>query len=223
MSGVLNTLGRVSYQLAFQCSPIIFTGGIAGQFGLNIGNIGYMPIIEITEAANFVANILSGKIPFNLDDFFAHFSPMPGGTLAKYSIGQYPFANQSVAANAIISEPLTLSIRMMIPVKAPGGHPAKLVTMIMLQAAIARHAQLGGTYTVATPAGLYTNLILTGLTDVSSGLNPIPQNTWQWDFVQPLVTIQQAQGAQSTLMSNFTNGTPPLSTDGLVPGQVQGQ
>ena len=217
MSGsikIVNDIGRVSYQLAFQCSPIIFTGGIAGQFGLNIGGIGNLPIIAITEAANFVANVLSGKIPFNLDDFFAHFSPSPGGTLAKYSIGQYPFANQSVAANAIIAEPLTLSMRMNIPVKAPGGHTAKLVTMIMLQSVIAKHAQLGGTYTVATPAGFYTNMILTGLTDVSNTQHPIPQNAWQWDFIQPLVTLTAATAAQNTFMQNITNGTPNLQVPG---------
>jgi hypothetical protein len=211
MSGsVLNTFGRVVYQLGFQCSPIIFTNGIASNFGIE----GYLPIVFITEAANFVANILSGSDSFNLDNFFAHFTPVPGGTIAKYSIGQYPFANQSVAANAIIAEPLTLSMKMSIPVKSPGGHTAKLVTMEMLQAVVETHARQGGTYTVVTPASIYTNMILTGLTDVSSGANPIPQNTWQWDFVQPLVSLQAAQGALNNFLQNVSN-----SSVTKVPGQ----
>jgi len=209
MSGsVINNIGRVVYQFGFEISPIIFTGGIAAQYG------GYVPIVLLTEAANFVTGLLAGTNAFDLDNFFAHFTPIPGGKLASYSVATYPFANQSVAANAIISEPLNLSMRMSIPVNKPGGHSAKLVTMMMLQKVIQSHANMGGTYTVVTPACLYTDLILTGLTDVSQGGSPIPQNTWQWDFTQPLITLEAAQAAQNTFMSNQTNGTPTP-----VPGQ----
>jgi hypothetical protein len=199
---VLDTIGRTVYKLGFEISPIIFTNGIAEFAG------GFLPIITITEGPNLITSVLAGSNPFNLDRFFAHFTPVPGGKLANYAVGQYPFANQSVAANAIISEPLTLSMRMSIPVNKPGGHTAKLITMTMLQAVIQKHANLGGTYIVATPAGFYTNCILTGLTDVSGGESPIPQNTWQWDFVQPLVTLQAAQAAQSTFMNAASQGLP---------------
>jgi hypothetical protein len=199
---VLDTIGRTVYQLGFEVSPIIFTNGIAAL------TRGYLPIIAITEGPNLLASVLAGSNPFNLDKFFAHFTPVPGGKLANYAVGQYPFANQSVAANAIISEPLTISMRMSIPVNKPGGHTAKLITMTMLQAVVQKHANLGGTYTIATPAGFYTNCILTGLTDVSTGDSPIPQNTWQWDFVQPLVTLQAAQAAQSTFMNTVSQGLP---------------
>lgn len=203
---LFSSLGRTVYQLGFQISPIIFTGGIADQFG------GYLPIVALTEAANFLTGILSGSDVFDLDRFFAHFTPISGGKLASFSIGQYPFANQSVAANAIIFEPLQLSLRMSIPVNKSGGHTAKLVTMMALKAAIAQHAQKGGTYTIATPAFLYTNCLLTGLTDVSSGDSPIPQNTYQWDFTQPLITLQAAQAAQNTLMGKIGGGLPTSGT-----------
>lgn len=206
MSGsILDSAGRIIYQLGFQISPIIFTNGIANRVN------GYLPVIVITEGPNFLSTVLHGNNPFDLDNFFAHFSPVPGGKLANYNVGQYPFANQSVAANAIIAEPLSISLRMSIPVNKPGGHTAKLVTMLMLKSAVQNHANLGGTYTVVTPAALYTDCILTGLTDVSSGDSPIPQNTWQWDFIQPLVTLQAAQAAQSTFMNKVENG---LQTDG---------
>jgi hypothetical protein len=199
---VLDTIGRTVYQLGFEVSPIIFTDGIARFAG------GFLPVIAVTEGPNILASALSGSNPFNLDKFFAHFTPVPGGKLANFAIGQYPFANQSVAANAIISEPLTLSMRMSIPVNKPGGHTAKLITMTMLKTVIQKHANLGGTYIVATPAGFYTNCILTGLTDVSTGDSPIPQNTWQWDFMQPLVTLQAAAAAQSTFMNTVSQGLP---------------
>jgi hypothetical protein len=199
---VLDTIGRTVYQLGFEVSPIIFSDGIAA------GRFGYLPIIAITEGPNLLASALSGSNPFNLDKFFAHFTPVPGGKLANFAVAQYPFANQSVAANAIISEPLTISMRMSIPVNKPGGHTAKLITMTMLQSVVQKHANLGGTYIVATPAGFYANCILTGLTDVSGGDSPIPQNTWQWDFVQPLVTLQAAQAAQNTLTNALSRGLP---------------
>lgn len=197
MSG---STGRTIYQLGFEISPIILTGGIANLFG------GYLPIIAITEGPNAVLNTLSGNSPTNLDNFFAHFTPMPGSTLLNYNIGQYPFANQIVAANAIIAEPLSISLRMSIPVNKRGGHSAKLATMIILQALLKQHAEQGGTYIIVTPAAFYLGCILTKLVDTSSDANPIPQNTWQFDFIQPLVTMQQAQGAFSTLMDKVSNG-----------------
>ena len=203
MSG---TTGRTIYQLGFEISPVILTGGIANLFG------GYLPIIAITEGPNAILTAASGGNVFDLDNFFAHFTPVAGSTLLNYSIGQYPFANQVVAANAIIAEPLTISLRMNIPVNRRGGHTSKLTTMILLQTMLKQHAEQGGTYIIVTPAGFYTGCILTRLVDVSSDANPIPQNAWQFDFSQPLVSLQQAQGAFSTLMDKvsrglFTNGS----------------
>jgi hypothetical protein len=222
MSGsILETAERSVFQLGFECSPIIFTGGIAADYG------GYLPVIALTEGANRLGTLIAGASPFNLDNFLAHFQPMPGGRLANFSIGQYPFANQSVAANAIISEPLNISLRMIIPANKPGAYKTRFVTMMMLQAAVQKHANLGGTYTVVTPAHLYTDCILTNLVDVSSGgAAQNIQDAWQWDFIQPLVTLAAAQAAMSTLMQKLNDGTPTSGTwnatasSGAVPSTV---
>jgi hypothetical protein len=203
MSG---STGRTLYQLGYEISPIILVGGIAEA------SFGILPIVALTEGPNALSSILSGKNPFNLDNFFAHFAPVPGSTLVNYNIGTYPFANQSVAANAIIAEPLTISMRMNIPVNRRGGHTAKLATMTILQTLLQQHAELGGLYTILTPAAIYTSCILTRLTDVSSGDSPIPQNAYQFDFIKPLVTLQAAYGAQSSLINRVaralvTNGS----------------
>jgi hypothetical protein len=197
-----DTIGRTIYQLGFQISPIILTNGIADYAG------GYLPIIALTEGPNAAVTLLAGGNPLNLDNFFAHFAPVSGSTILNYSIGQYPFANQSVAANAIIAEPLNISMRMNIPVNKRGGHTAKLATMLLLQTLLQKHAEFGGTYTIVTPAAFYTNCILTKLYDVSSSADPIPQNAWQFDFMKPLITLSQAEGAQSTLMRSVTQQTP---------------
>jgi len=197
MSG---NISRTIYQLGFQVSPIILTGGIANLFG------GYLPIVAIIEGPNAILNTTSGNTPTNLDNFFAHFTPLPGSTLLNYNIGQYPFANQIVAANAIIAEPLSISLKMSTPVNKRGGHSSKLATMIILQALLKQHSEQGGTYIIVTPAAFYLGCILTRLVDISSDENPIPQNTWQFDFVQPLTSTQQAQGAFSTLMNRISNG-----------------
>ena len=218
---LLNNVGRVIYELGFQISPIVFTGGIAES-----APFGVLPIIAITEtgydfgasgsglalAGAIVTTAINALNTKSLDDFFAHFTPIQGGKLINYTVGTYPFANQSVAANAIISEPLSISMRMIIPVNKPGGHTAKLLTMMALQSSIQAHVNKGGTFTIATPVKFYTNCILTGLTDVSQG-GPIPQNAWQWDFMQPLVTLKQAEAAMNTFFNNTGSGIP-----GPVPG-----
>lgn len=199
-----------AFKLGFEISPIILTGGVA----TNIPG-GMLPIVSITEAANFVTGLLSGGTDASLDDFFAHFMPIPGSTLAENQIGHYTFANQAVAANAIIAQPLRVSMLMICPVKSALGYAAKLATFTALQAVLAQHDASGGTYTVATPAFIWTNCISLSLKDVTSGESKQTQYIYQWDFEQPLVTQQQAQQAQNTLMSKLSGGLP---TDGSLSG-----
>lgn len=196
------SIGGTAFQLAFEISPIILTGGLAQ----NVPG-GMLPIVSLTEAANFVTGLLSGGDAFNLDNFFAHFVPTAGATLIDQVIGEYPFANQGVAGNAVITKPLMVSLRMICPANARGGYISKLATMIALQSAIAQHNVSGGTYTVVTPAALWTDLVMLGLRDVSANSSAQAQTEWQWDFRKPLLTQAQADQAQNNLMSKISGGT----------------
>jgi len=196
------SLGRELFRLGFEVSPIILTGGIASSIPG-----GMLPIITITEAASFVTDLLNGSVDDTLDNFFAHYRPLPGSSLVDNDIGQYPFANQTVAANATIANPLTISLQMICPVRKAGGYTAKLIAFTALTQVLAMHTAQGGLYTVATPAQIYTNLILRKLHDVSAGQSAQAQHTYQWDFEQPLVTFSAAASAQNSLMSKLSSGT----------------
>ena len=169
---------------------------------------GALPIVALTEttlgilsgiagagsnplagALNSVTGLLSGSgIDQTLDRFFARFMAMPGGTLINNQAATYPFANQAVAANAIIAQPLNVSLKMLCPVKTPAGYPIKLATITALQGTLAQHNNQGGLYSVVTPSYIYTNCIMTGMRDVSAGETKQAQYAWQLDFFQPLVT-----------------------------------
>lgn len=194
--------GLAIWKLAFQLSPVVLVDGIA------TGILGSMlPIIAITEAAHFLSGILSGSENLELDDFFAHFQPMPGGSLIENQIGQYPFANQAVAGNAVIAQPLSLSMMMICPARDTLGYATKLVTMMALKRTLDEHIRLGGTFTVVTPSYFYTNGILVGMRDISNAQSHQVQNTWQLDFQFPLLTLEAAQSIQNSLMSKFTANT----------------
>jgi hypothetical protein len=195
--------GELAFRLSFQLSPILFTGGIAAQMG------GVLPIILITEAFSFVGGILSGAEDIDPDNFFANFVPVAGSTLIDQQIGKYPFANQAVAANAVITQPLRISLRMICPARGPAGYALKLATMTALQAAFKYHNASGGTYTIATPSFFYTNCLMSspGMTDISNNASLQAQNTYELSFEQPLLTLQDAQQAQSNLMQTITNAT----------------
>ena len=210
VSTILESIGRTLYRLSFEASPIILQGGIATAVG------GYLPIIAITEAISFVSGILSGASDdLSIDNMFAHFRPVAGATLVENRLGKYTFANQAVAANAIIRDPLHVSMLMVCPAKGVNGYAVKFATMIALQATLNQHAAQGGTYIVATPSGYWPNAILLRLSDASSGDAKAPQETWRFDFEQPLISLTQAAGAQNQLMSAITNGT---QTDGSTSG-----
>jgi len=202
-------IGRSLYQLGFQISPIILTQGIA-----NFIPGGLLPIVAITEAANYVDGLLSGNIDINLDDFFAQYVVTPGTTLQNNEIATYPFANQTVAANSIIAQPLRISITMICPVRQKIGFYFKLAIMSALTKALALHNTSGGMYTVVTPSYIYQNCMMLSMTDVSGSQTKQPQYSWQLEFIQPLVTAAQASAQLGTLTNTLNNQTNP----GIQPG-----
>jgi len=189
---------RTSFTLQYQKSPILFTGGIAG-FGDGL------PIIAVTQSEEY-QSIPTYVNPLALDNWYFDFYPMSGATLAEIEVATYPFANQYVAANAQIAQGLRISLLMLAPVKQQDGYAQKAGVFNTLQKTIQSHTALGGTYTVATPSGYYMNSLLLSLKDVSEGDPKRPQDRWQWDFFQPLLTVQSAQSAQNQLMSKIGAG-----------------
>lgn len=199
------------FKLAFECAPIVLSGGLAENIPGKM-----LPLLTITETASFISNLVSGST--GLDKFFAHFAPMPGGTLIENQIGTYPFANQAVAANAVIAQPLKVSLLMFCPVRQRLGYATKLATMMALQSAIKQHNATGGTYTVITPSAFFADCVMTSLTDVSSSESKQVQNAFRWDFEQPLLTLTQAQQAYNSAMGKIASG---VQSDGATSGLGQ--
>lgn len=199
----MSTLAQEVWKLGFQISPIILTNGLANFIPGQM-----LPIVAITEPTTFAANLINGTNPFNPDQAFANFEPMPGSTLVENEIGNYPFANQTVAANAIIANPLHVSLKMICPAIKNGGYVSKLITFSALKAALDNHIQSGGTFTVATPAYIYTNCLLTRLTDISSAADRQAQSIYQFDFVKPLLTEADAEKALNGLAAKISGGLP---------------
>jgi len=206
MSSFVGDATRSSYDLAFQVSPIILVGGIAAN-----AQGGMLPIIALGgQALSAVQGALSSGI--NLDAFFARYVPIPGATLINQTVAMYPFANQATAANATIQQPLTISLRMIAPVKDTAGYLTKLAIWTSLQNSLVAHNAAGGTYTVATPWFIYANCLLHSITDTTGGDGKQQQIMAQWDFIQPLTTQMQANQAYNSLMSKLSSGaqvTPP--------------
>lgn len=190
----------VAYDIAFQISPIILVGGIAAN---TLG--GMLPIIALAgQAAGALQGALSGGLGTN--DFWARFVPIPGSTLINQTVATYPFANQVVAANATIQQPLTISLQMIAPVKDAAGYLTKLAIFSALQSSLVAHNAAGGTYTIATPAMIYPNCILAAVTDITGGDTHQQQIIYRWDFLQPLITQAQATSAYNSLMSKLSSG-----------------
>ena len=182
-----------SFSLWYQKTPIILTGGIATNA---VGGIeSALPISTLTQSIT---------TPLGLNDFLFDFQPLPGSTLIENNVATYPFANQQVAANAVIFEPLRISLRMLAPPRGSGGYNTKLAVFQNLQAKLQQHTAMGGTFTVATPSYIYNDCLLLSLKDVSEGDPKHPQNEYQWDFMQPLLTDQGTQAAQNALIQKLS-------------------
>lgn len=188
---------RAQYDLAFQTSPIILKNGIVASV-----QGGLLPLSTITNVNG---------------EEFAKYLPVPGSTLISNAVGMYPFANQIVAANAIIQQPLTLSLRMIAPVNQAGGYLTKLHAFSALQKTLENHNAAAGLYIVATPAFVYHDLIMTAMTDITDEQMAQKQIEWQIDFIKPLVTRAAAATATNGLMSSLQGGrkiAAPLAWSG---------
>jgi hypothetical protein len=162
---------------------------------------------------NLQNNILTGgsNLTPQLDGYNANFKPLQGSTLFDLSLSTYPFANMAVAANAVIANPLHISMLMSFPATNDMPYKRRSSILTNLVTRLRTHALSGGTYTVITPGFIYVDTILTTITDVSGDPNK-PQESLKWDFVQPLVSQQAAAQAQNNLMQTLTNGTPVVDT-----------
>ncbi|EKN4803193.1 hypothetical protein FG446_004497, partial [Yersinia enterocolitica] len=108
---------RELYKLGFEISPVILCEGVAQSIPG-----GMLPIVALTQSASFVTGLIGGAINLtDLDKYFCHWKPIQGATMVDYDIARYPFANQTVAANALLAQPLRVSLMMDAPVNENTG------------------------------------------------------------------------------------------------------
>jgi hypothetical protein len=189
------------YQLLYQITPIFLNDGIASKIGGGI-----LPIMALLNPNAYNVLFSGGSDTFNIDSYFGIFQPASGGSLVQQQIAEYPFANLSVAANAIVRNPIEVSMIMVTPMKTQYSWAVKNATMTALKSALDTHNNMGGTYTVFTPAFTYYNMVMLGLSDMSNPQVVIPQNTWKWDFRKPLVSQADLIFAENNLYAKITGG-----------------
>ena len=189
------TTQEANFSYSYEVTPIVLNNGIAANYPNNL-----LPIVQLTEQ---LSNSFS-----NTGKYFAEYRVMSGGTLEEWQIAEYPFASLTMAANAVIQNPLRISLIMIAPAQNNGGYPLKNSIFTALKSQIDTHILTGGTFTVLTPAYTYTNCLLTNIIDVSTSSDKQVQFLYQWDFTQPLITQQGAQQVLGNLMNKFQNGLP---------------
>lgn len=215
----MSTNSLAAWKLAYEVSPLILNGGIATASG------GALPIISLIEpnligvtvsddivVADYTSGNTAAYTPNSLDQVFARFYPAAGSTLLSAAIGTYPYANQGIAANAIIAQPTTLSMMMVCPATGTTSWGPKQTGITNLVNSLLQHNNLGGSYTVCTPAFIYLNGILTTVQCVDGSPSHQPQHMYRFDFVFPLLSLVQLQQALNGLMNQFDTGTQVTST-----------
>jgi len=185
------------FQQSYEINPITLVQGIAANFPG-----GTQPITDLTQP--------NGTGGLTYDDFSAKWKPVPGATLAEWQIAAYPFANMVVAANAVIQMPLKVSMMLILPSQndPENNYSTKLNLFTSIQTQIQKHISLGGYFTVNTPAFIYTGMLLRTIRDVTPAGSTQPQIIWQWDFEQPLISLQNSAQSLGNVMGHVENGTP---------------
>ena len=182
------------FKLSYQTCPIVLVGGIAGT--------GVLPV------ASLLGGTTSNGQAANPNSSFGSFRVLPGGTLMDNENAKYPLATMSVAANAIITNPLHVAVEMVAPAGDGLTLAQRLSIFTSLKNTLDNHTAAGGYYNVATPAFIYTNCLLLNLIDASDVPDGAQTQTrWVWNFERPLITLQQAQTAVNVAMAKLTGQT----------------
>jgi len=192
-----------AFTLAYEVSPIIFTGGL-----VSFSPIG-LPMVAITQALTDARSvnqtILSGGNIAQFNQPFFTWRPLPGSTLWESEVAEFPFYTNQIAANAQVQRPLRISMLGHCPATGETPFSLKIATLMALQAFIQNHINAGGTFTVLTPSYTYTNCLLTNFVDVSTGETNQAQVSWQLDFIQPLLTFPSTSGLLNTFTQTIAN------------------
>ena len=202
-------MSMIKFRRDYQLAPILLVGGIANRTAQN----GTMTILTLTEGSETV------NYP-NESDYFAHFKPLPGGTLVDFSAAEYPFASMNMAANAMVQNALKFSLLMTCPPRTNPriSYPSVQAIITRIQRQMTAHVLAGGVCTVATPATIYQNCLFLSLRDASSAGDKTVQNAFVWEFLQPLITQQAAEQVYNNLYNKLANGLPtsnPPTNSGL--------
>lgn len=198
------------YGAAFQISPIWLTGGLSSSLGVS-GSLGFgfqlgLPLSLLTEVP--VLDPLTLALQGAPTQAFANYRPLPGSTLVKYQVAEYPFYTQQIAANASIKQPNSISMLMYCPASKNTDVTHKIAIMSALKFTLDNHIQQGGTFTVATPSYIYTDCLMTGMTDVSTEQTNQAQWAYQMDFTQPLLTFEGVPATLNSILGGMIGGTP---------------
>ena len=205
INSVVSAAARSAYDFFYQVSPITLSGGLfSGAPG------GDMSIAALTGAVSLIQGAITNQ-GISLNDFPIRFMVVPGGMLINNSVATYPFANQYVAGNANIFQPLPVALVMIAPVNDIAGYLTKQSLLSGIQNTFQSHILAGGTFDIMTPASNYYDCLLTTMSDITGGDTKQQQIIWQLDFVKPLITQQQAQAAMGTLLQKISNGSPVTS------------
>lgn len=185
------------FKRAYQLAPILLVQGIAAQ--LPNGQMTILSLTEGSDAVNYADD----------NEYFAHFEPLPGGTLVDFTAAEYPFASMNMAANAMLQNALHVSLKMQCPVRNNAhNYPALQATITRIQQQLTAHILAGGSFTVATPGFIYSNCLLLNVRDISNAGDKKVQGTFQFDFAAPLITEQAATQTFNNLYSKLAGGLP---------------
>jgi len=203
---IFDSIAQDAFKLAYEISPILLVGGIAEKVPGGI-----LPIAVFTEGLSLVSGLLSsGALGVG---FTTHFNVMAGSSLIAQDIAEYPFFDMATAANAVVSRPNRISMQMLRPANTVNAqYPLKILTFTALKMALDYHNANGGSYTILTPAYIYTGCLMSSMIDMSgfSDSNKQVQHTWQLEFLQPLLQASQLEQVMGNMMSKFNNAMPSL-------------
>ena len=126
--------------------------------------------------------------------------------LLSFSYSDYPFLDRTSLINAYFKNNTKISLKAYRPITPLNPFTINLATNELIYAVLDKYCLNGGTFTILTSWGAYSNVLLEKLSGIKTGSNDIGGQGFQFDFIKVNIQTKEIQAIQSSYLASIDGG-----------------
>ena len=194
-------ISRATLELVFKNNAILLNDGLSlglsafdSAFGTNLGGSAFGDMVN--SVSSVVALTLLGFVYDNPSSM----------ELLKYSYSEYPYLNKSLIVNSYLKENTRFTIRAYKAITPDNTIPINYIYNEQIYSQLKNYCDYGGTFTLMTLWGSFSNLVLESLNSVYPEGSEVGGVGFEFNFLKPNFDGSSSSGIVSKAINALTSG-----------------